>query len=290
MRDLRKQSQANVKYNNLQLCLQTIIQNEPLSRADIVRITHISKPTVSNLIDALIAKKIVYEIGTGKSLGGRKPILLKFNSEKKLLLAFEMGRSGYRIALSDLKGKILKKADDEFENEKDARSRSLTIKNALLKFLQEADVNRKSLLKVICIAPGIYPGRKKEPTMAYGYKGLTENDVKEYFYDVFKQEVVLNHSTKLSLLGEKMAGKAKGYRTVVYFDFAYGLACALMIDGNIYYGHDNSSGEIGYFYSSLEEFNTNKIRPYDFGMLESKISGKAIQEIALKEVKRNKSS
>ena len=106
---LEKKSQSDIKTNNLNLVLKTIIKNEPLSRADIVRITKISKPTVSNLIDELLKRNLISEVGIGVSSGGRKPILLKFNNTKNFFLAFEMGRGGYRIAISDLKGKILHK-------------------------------------------------------------------------------------------------------------------------------------------------------------------------------------
>jgi predicted NBD/HSP70 family sugar kinase len=102
-----------------------------------------------------------------------------------------------------------------------------------------------------------------------------------FFASVFKREVVMHHSTKLSLLGEKIAGKAKGYDNVLYIDFAYGLGCAVMIDGKIYFGSQASAGEIGYFYSSLDEFKTSSIKPYQLGCLENRISGKALQDRAV---------
>jgi len=91
---------------------------------------------------------------------------------------------------------------------------------------------------------------------------------------------MMHHSTKLSLLGEKITGKARGYDNVVYIDFAYGLGCAIMIDGKIYFGSKASAGEIGYFYSSLDEFMMSSVKPYKLGCLENRISGKALQDKA----------
>jgi predicted NBD/HSP70 family sugar kinase len=91
---------------------------------------------------------------------------------------------------------------------------------------------------------------------------------------------VMHHSTKLSLLGEKIAGKARGYDNVLYIDFAYGLGCAVMIDGKIYFGSQASAGEIGYFYSSLDEFRISSVKPYQLGCLENRLSGKALQDRA----------
>ena len=110
-----KQSQRDVKKNNLNLILNTIIKHEPLSRADIVRITKISKPTVSNLIDYLLQREIINEIGIGESKGGRKPILISFNNLRKYIVATDLGREDCTVAISDLKGNILDKANEKFK-------------------------------------------------------------------------------------------------------------------------------------------------------------------------------
>jgi len=246
-----------------------------------MRITHISKPTVSNLIDELIAREIVYEIGAGRSMGsGRKPILLGFNSKKKLLLAFKMGRTAYRIALSDLRGHILDFTQEDFAEPLQAEQKLQIVKDGILQLLKKAKVNKEKLLKAIGISAGIFPGIGKNSTMLFSYQGFTEEKVKGFFYDLFGNNLLINHSTKLSLLGEKIEGKARGYNNVVYIDFAYGLGCSILTNGEIYFGTDNSSGELGYFYSSPREFKSTHLKPYVFGSLEDKISGKAIQEAA----------
>ncbi len=290
MKVLTKQSQSNVKLNNLHLALDTIINHEPLSRADIVRLTHISKPTISSLIDELIARNIIYEIGEGVSKAGRKPILLKFNSRRKYFLAFEMGRAGYRVAISDLKGAMINKTEDEFENNAVFSQRLNLLKNMIYAGIKDAGIDPYSILRIICIAPGVYVEKGKELKWISGNTSNGSDDIKYFFAEVFHTEVVINHSTKLSLLGEKIAGKAKGLKNVVYIDFAYGLGCSLMVNGDIYFGPNNSAGEFGYFYSSPEEFDSYRIKPYEFGALENKISGKALREKGIKAAREDKDS
>ena len=120
---LTRQSQVHIKENNLRLVLATIIEHEPLSRADIVRHTHISKPGISSLIDDLLGRGIISEIGEGQSSGGRKPILLKFNSDLRYFLAFEIGRTGYRVAVSDLKGGFVGQREGIFQQASDMAAR-----------------------------------------------------------------------------------------------------------------------------------------------------------------------
>jgi len=283
---LTKQSQAHVKENNLRLVLATIIRHEPLSRADIVRHTHISKPGISSLIDDLLGRGIIREIGEGQSSGGRKPILLQFNSDLRYFLAFEMGRTGYRAAISDLKGRFVGQREGIFHNSSGINERLALLKENVFDLMEEIEIYEQDLLRIICIAPGIYVEKGKALKWTPNFQEGAGQDLSEYFRSAFKREVVMNHSTKLSLLGEKIAGKARGYDNVVYIDFAYGLGCAIMIDGQIYFGSQASAGEIGYFYSSLDEFRMSSIKPYQLGCLENRISGKALQDRASEIVKR----
>jgi N-acetylglucosamine repressor len=283
---LTKQSQVNVKENNLRLVLATVIKHEPLSRADIVRHTHISKPAISNLIDDLIGRGIISEIGEGQSSGGRKPILLRFNSGLRFFLAFEMGRTGYRVAVSDLKGRFVAHREGIFQNNSSIADRLAVLKENLFAVMDEIQIGEQDLLRIICIAPGIYVEKGKALKWTPNYQEAAGQDLSDYFRSVFSREVVMHHSTKLSLLGEKIAGKARGYDNVLYIDFAYGLGCAVMIDGKIYFGSQASAGEIGYFYSSLDEFKKSPVIPYQLGCLENRISGKALQDKAAEILRR----
>jgi glucokinase len=114
--------------------------------------------------------------------------------------------------------------------------------------------------------------------------------MKAYFQDIFHHEVIFDHSTKLSLLGEKMMGKARDYGNVLYIDFAYGLGCSFMINGNVYFGSNNSAGEIGYFYSSLDEFKSFTIVPYKLGALELNMSGFSLRKKAIQAMEGNRQS
>jgi N-acetylglucosamine repressor len=290
MNDLTKQSQSSIRDNNLRLILDTIIRDEPLSRADIVRATRMSKPTVSSLTDELIGRGIVSEAGIGPSHGGRKPVILRFNSRMKHLIAFEMGRVGYRVAVADLKGGILKKMDGEYRPLMGLNERLETTKDLILDALQELDIGLREVLKIICIAPGVYVERGEELKWYPVTDRGSMPDIRGYFQEHFHHDVIFDHSTKLSLLGENIEGKARGYRNVLYIDFAYGLGCSFMINGRVYFGSNNSAGEIGYFYSSPEEFRCRSITPYELGALEQHLSGYALRRKGMEAAERHPES
>jgi len=69
-----------MKKINKSIILDTIRIYGPISRAEISQKTNLSPTTVSTLTENLIKEEYVKKIGEGKSRGGRRPILLKFNS------------------------------------------------------------------------------------------------------------------------------------------------------------------------------------------------------------------
>ena len=283
-----KHSQSSVRQHNLRLILDSIITQAPLSRADLVRLTHISKPAVSNLVDELIQRKLVLEIGEGESSAGRKPMLLTFNGMLKYFLVFDMGREDYRIAIADLQGHILEKRSGVFQTTQHYQERLTLLYTAILDLAQKIHISCESFLKIHGTASGVYTEKGKGLQWFAGQDMAEYQDIREFFTERFHIPTLVNHSTKISLLGEKASGKARDFKNVVYIDFAYGLGCAFMIDGHICFGPNNSAGELGYFYSDLYEFNHAKITPYEFGALEKIISGKSLQQKGIEAVEKYK--
>jgi len=287
---LSKQSQVNVKENNLRLVLETIIKNEPVSRADIMRITNISKPTVGKLIVELIEKDLIRETGIGKPSLGRPPVLLEFNSMKKCLLALDFGREECLIAVSDLLGNVLKEGMIDIDEKKNLMTNLAAIKKQVNIIYDSLEISPKDIIRAICACPGIYLGSEKGFIWYPGSMEHDNYDIHPILQEELGVEAILEHSTKLALLGETRAGKAKDYRDAIYIDFGYGLGSSLLINGEIYYGPHNASGEIGYTYTQPEEFEHITIQPFEHGPLCSKVSGKAIQEAGEAVMEQNGSS
>ncbi len=286
---LEKQSQSNVKSNNLQLILKTLIAHKTLSRADLVRLTQISKPTVSNLIEDLISQNLVKEIGHGQSKTGRKPILIEFNSTLKYFIVFTIGREDFRVAISDLAGNILKSHTGIFKHLQTHHERLALLHKQMQELLDKIKITSDDLLKIHGAAPGVYVEQGK-PLKWSDHGFPEEQDMQSFLEQAFDTPVILNHSSKISLFGEKIAGKAQDVRHAVYVDLGYGLGGAFMFNGQVYFGANNSAGEIGYVYSELKDFNSYELKPYGWGSLETIISGRAIRKKGIKITDKQKNT
>ena len=81
----------------------------PVSRIDISKQLKISRPTTSAYIGDLIKDGLIEEIGKGDSTpsGGKKAVLLQFNSKAGYILGVMIGVKTIRIALTDLGSNIM---------------------------------------------------------------------------------------------------------------------------------------------------------------------------------------
>src|SRR5437667_5014600 len=90
---------ALLKQMNVRELLTLLRANQPCSRADLVRMSGLSAPTVSSSVDYLERRKLVNRLGPGSSNGGRRPDMLAFNSSYGYVAGIDLGGSTIRLAL-----------------------------------------------------------------------------------------------------------------------------------------------------------------------------------------------
>src|SRR5512138_2072153 len=103
---MEKATRTYTKEHNRNLVLKTIFGHENISRADIARLTNLTKSTVSDIVSDLIAGGLVSEIGVRQSQGGKNPILLSLIEDSRWLIGLELGQEQFRGAVVNLRGKI----------------------------------------------------------------------------------------------------------------------------------------------------------------------------------------
>ena len=98
-------NQQLIKNTNLKQLYNSIYQNPGTSRAQLSKDSHLSKTAVSSLVDELIARKFVYDSGTGGSTTvGRKPNSLLLRAEQYYVAVLCLEEDRLNAALVDITG------------------------------------------------------------------------------------------------------------------------------------------------------------------------------------------
>ena len=102
----QKATRQQTKEHNRDLVLKTIFDNETISRAEIARLTRLTRTTVSNIVSSLLEQGLVEEIGLGESLGGKAPVLLSLIADARYLIGIDLEQDEFIGAVINLRGEI----------------------------------------------------------------------------------------------------------------------------------------------------------------------------------------
>jgi predicted NBD/HSP70 family sugar kinase len=91
---------------NRNLIFNHIRIRQPVSRADLARISGLQRSTVSLIVEELIAENWIVEGQTGEIPRGRKPTFLNLNG-KRGVLALDIHPTQSTLAVTDLSGKVI---------------------------------------------------------------------------------------------------------------------------------------------------------------------------------------
>ncbi|HSJ50120.1 MAG TPA: ROK family transcriptional regulator [Actinomycetota bacterium] len=96
----------SLRTQNLRAALQHVYREGVTSRADLSRLTGLTRATVSTLVSRLVDDDLVRETGVGTSSGGKPPTLLELNPGGRTIVAIDLSRRPFGGALVDLSGRI----------------------------------------------------------------------------------------------------------------------------------------------------------------------------------------
>src|SRR5215831_1715694 len=90
---------------NRRIVLNLIRTRQPLSRADLARVSGMQRSTISLIVEELVEEHWVLEGPTGRLPRGRRPTFLRLNDER-VIIGVDIRPGQTTVALSDVNGKF----------------------------------------------------------------------------------------------------------------------------------------------------------------------------------------
>lgn len=251
---------------NSTLVLETIINSKPISRAAISKELGLTKATISAIVQDLMNKNLVIEIGSDDTSLGRKPILLSFNKKAGHIICVDIGVETISVLLTDLLGE-----------------------DCSLKQIKTPSIN-ENIITVLCnIINTMKPSTKNSP---YGLVGITlgihgvvfDNKVSfAPYYDLskidlanelgqyFHTPVFLENEANLSVLGEKTF--MYDYPNIANISVHSGIGLGILINNTLYTGYSGRAGEFGH---TIVEIDGRECPCGNHGCLEQYVSERVL--------------
>mgnify|MGYP000853259715 CR=1 FL=1 len=96
-----------IKKINTSLILNTIREKGTISRAEIAKLTGLTPATVTNITGELIRHNLILEAERGESSGGRKPVMLKINSDGYYVIGVNISSNEAELIVANLNADII---------------------------------------------------------------------------------------------------------------------------------------------------------------------------------------
>lgn len=274
------------KLNKIQV-LKLIREYGEISRADIVKMTQLSAPTVTRIVDSLIHEKLAQMVGLGDSTGGRPPKLIRFDGRHNYVIGIDLGSTSIRGVLSNLDGKFITEIEMPTNLPGGFQIIIKQVASIIQKLIQRSKTPEDKILGVGMAVAGLI--NPKTGVIEFSPVFNWENvNLATALSKHINLPIIYDNVARVTALGESVYGIGKKHKNFICVNVGYGIGAGIITDGSLFYGNQGFAGEFGYIVLEKDSPYVGKsgIR----GCLEATSSGYSIVEIAKSYLQQGKPS
>jgi predicted NBD/HSP70 family sugar kinase len=243
-RPLRPRSKllaSHARSHHRSLILQSLFRDGPGSRADLARITGLTKVTVADLVADLAADGLVAELGPRAGTRPGKPAtLVGLDPTARCIVAIDLSDvDELRGALVDLRGRIGEQRRVPLGDSRGEAAVRLVLDLA-------RDLVAAAPAPVLALGVGSTGVVDSEGVVRHApHLGWTGEPLQARLQEALAVPVHVANDANLAALAESTFGGAQDDGLVVV-TVAHGVGAGLLIDGALVQGHRFAAGEIGH--------------------------------------------
>ncbi|QFK71964.1 ROK family transcriptional regulator [Pradoshia sp. D12] len=248
---MRVKDQYFLKRQNQSLVLEYIIQNGPISRAEIAKHTAMSPTSASRIVASLQEEQLIKEVYLETDEVGRKATYFMANENSVVFVGVEIDVGIVRAGLMNLIGELI--VVRSFQTKTEHYEHVVEFIGQMVNDLISEQQIEKVRIAGVCIGlPGLIDNEKGtlEFSAQFSWRNVPLKQMLEQKLDL---KVFIDNELKLKALAEYVSASLP-YKNVVMLGFGKGVGSALITDGEIYRGTNNMSGEIGHM--TLDPYGT----------------------------------
>lgn len=261
---------------NRSAILEYIRLNSPTSRTAIAQSLGVSMPTAARIVNDLFEDNLIVDAGRTHRGQGRRRDLVAYNTDACSVIGVDLGGTNLYGALANIGGEVLHEVTVKHHGSSGEETVDLVI--TIIENLLHHEVATSPIRGIAVGAPGVThaSGGVVEWAPSLNWRDFP---LRNRIQDHFQLPTFVENDVNLAVLGEHWFGAGRDFNNLILIGMGTGVGAGLIIDGALYRGHSNASGEVGYMAPDTEALRQ---RYESFGALESIISGTGIKTRARK--------
>ncbi|MBW4082462.1 ROK family protein [Paenibacillus sp. S150] len=218
-----------------------------VSKQKLLEESGLTVSTLTRILDELLARGLLLEVGYGESTGGRRPTLYETNPAYGYVFGLEISRTHSRLVLADLHLTLLDEYTWSMDEHATPEFLMESVHFEMLRMLERASID---ISRVIGLGIGaVGPLDRREGTIlnpaGFAAPGWSQVRIKERLEQLLDVPVCLDNGANTALLGEYWAGGDRRQHQLLYLHAGIGLRSAIMNEGRILYGVTDTEGAVG---------------------------------------------
>jgi predicted NBD/HSP70 family sugar kinase len=230
---------------NEQLLLEHIRLRGTCSRAELARVSGLSKPTVSLALDNVERAGLVRIAGQRTGVPGRSARLYEIRPDAGLVLGLDIGHDYVRGAIADLSGDIRARQS--------LRAHASSVRGRVAELVGLADVlceaaraSRPAITQTVIGSPGVYDPRRNAMKFTGGLRGWDRPAALTGLREAFGPSLVMENDVDAAALAERALGHGRDVDHFAFVHVGTGIGMGLVLGGQLLRGAHGVAGEIAF--------------------------------------------
>ncbi|MBB3458870.1 putative NBD/HSP70 family sugar kinase [Rhizobium sp. BK313] len=253
--------------------LRAVFENAPVSRAELARLTGLSKQSMSEIVRDLEDEGWLRVTGRTQGAVGRSAVTYELEPRKAFVFGVDIGGTKIHAALADLTGAIAGEIIESTDSRGGERvvDQIVRMHDALL---EKTGIAKKAVKMGAIGIPGAVHPKSRQLTMVPNIPGLTDLAFEDVLRDRLGYDILIENDVNMAAKGEQWLGNGRSIDNFVFVALGTGIGMGIVNEGRIVRGARGAAGEIATLPIGADPFDS---RTFMAGALESAIGSIAIR-------------
>ncbi|WP_331271911.1 ROK family protein [Motilibacter aurantiacus] len=221
-----------------------------LTRADVIGLTGLSRSTVNLRLEALLGAGLLVPVAEEARTRGRPAGQFAFNRDRGVLLVADVGATGARLALCDLKGAVQAERTVACSVTDGPEPVLGVVRSVFADLLADAGRPATDVLGVGIDVPGpvdAAAGLVVSPPIMTGWDRY---DIPGWFGQHYDCPVVVEKDANAMALGEQRAHHPEAQH-LLFVKAGTGIGTGIIAGGQLHHGADGAAGDLGHVHITV---------------------------------------